>query len=262
MNPPKLHHYVPQFYLRRFVDDQGKFWVWDKVKDRIFATSPGRIAAETNFYFLDELDEQGHDPLTMEKQFSMMENEASIITDQWISWLNEIELGKQIEIPSVNRDIVARYIALQFLRTADTRDILSALSATSEPFPEKERRRLHTYMLWNQETVDLILNRARDSTWTFGRNSTSTPFLTSDNPVTFRTSDNAMWLKAGILSDGSYIVFPLSPRIVMYCYPKEPPWEKLAKFTLACLPFCSPQGWFVARTLVKSSWHRASSFRR
>lgn len=164
----------------------------------------------------------------------MMENEISIITSQWISWLNDIEPGKQIEIPAVNREIVALYIALQFLRTADIRDILSALSPISELAPERERRKLHTYMLWNQETVDLISNRVRDSTWIFGRNSTSTPFLTSDNPVAFRTSNNAIWLKTGVISDGAYVVFPLSPHIVMYCHPKKPPSEKLAKFD-ACL---------------------------
>ena len=80
MNASKLHHYVPQFYLRRFLDREGRLWVWDKIKDETFATSPGRIAAETNFYFLSEFVQQGYDPLTMEKQFSDLEHHASIIT--------------------------------------------------------------------------------------------------------------------------------------------------------------------------------------
>jgi hypothetical protein len=52
MNAPKLHHYVPQFHLRRFADARGRFWVWDKTSDRMFGTRPGRIAAETQFYRL------------------------------------------------------------------------------------------------------------------------------------------------------------------------------------------------------------------
>ena len=31
-----LHHYVPQFYLNRFVDPDGLLWVYDKDTNRIF----------------------------------------------------------------------------------------------------------------------------------------------------------------------------------------------------------------------------------
>jgi hypothetical protein len=60
MNGPKLHHYVPQFYLRRFVGRDGNLWVWDKTKDRAFASSPGSVAAETQFYRLHDFDLGGH----------------------------------------------------------------------------------------------------------------------------------------------------------------------------------------------------------
>ena len=239
MNAPKLHHYVPQFYLRRFLDRHDRLWVWDKIKDVTFATSPGRIAAETNFYFLTEFVEQDHDPLTMEKQFSDIEYQVSIVTAQWLAWLSEIELGERIEIPLENRRIVSLYVALQFLRTADSRDTLSTLLEVTrqvDTLAEEERRRLHTHLLWDDKIVNLIANRICTSTWIFGRNSTLTPFVTSDNPVAFRTADNAMWLKAAILSNGAYVVFPLSPTIVMYCHPNEPPWEKFMKFDTCLSP--------------------------
>lgn len=54
MSAPKLHHYVPQFYLRRFLNDHGQLWVWDKTKDVTFSTDPSRVAAQTNFYWLQE----------------------------------------------------------------------------------------------------------------------------------------------------------------------------------------------------------------
>lgn len=41
---------------------------------------------------------------------------------------------------------------------------------------------------------------------------------------------NAMWLKAGMFSDGTYLVYPLAPDIVMYCYPPEEPWLNVASF--------------------------------
>jgi hypothetical protein len=121
MNSPKLHHYVPQFYLRRFVDDSGRLWVWDRDNDRMFPVKPNSVAAENDFYFSDELAELGEDALTMEKQFSELEGEVALITSQWLDWLREVSHGEKIPIPDVNRELLSRHIALQFLRTADTR---------------------------------------------------------------------------------------------------------------------------------------------
>lgn len=239
MSQPKLHHYVPQFHLRRFTDAAGRLWLWDRDRDRIFPARPKGIAAENNFYWLDVLAEQGHDPLAMEKQFAGLEGDPARITDQWLGWLAGIAPGNTIEIPDVNREIISLYVALQFLRTAETRTVLALFAEESrnvDRISHTERRRLHTDMLWDDKVFQPIADRIRESTWIFGRNTTATPFVTSDNPVAFRTGDNAMWLKMGFQEAGTYVVFPLAPDIVMYCHPKEPPWDKLARFDRCLSP--------------------------
>jgi len=133
MTDPRRHHYVPQFHQRRFAGADGRLWVWDKTADRVFQTTPGSIAVEADFYRLREFEKLGRDPFTMEKQLSEMEGQMSLITEQWLGWLRAIEPGQRIEIPELNRDIVARFMAVQFLRTADTRDILDAIHATDHP---------------------------------------------------------------------------------------------------------------------------------
>jgi Protein of unknown function (DUF4238) len=236
---PKLHHYVPQFHLRRFANSDGQIWAWNKHTDAIFPTSPAGIAAEKHFYRMTDLAEQGHDPLTMEKQLSQIEGDTSLITDQWLGWLRECRPGDKIPIPKVNRGIVAQYVALQFLRTADTREILSALIERPEGGAkpsEDEQRRVHTSMLWDLALVKSLSEQIRKSIWIFGRNETSTPFLTSDNPVTFKTSDNKMWLKVGVVSPDTYVTFPMASDIVMYCYQKRGPYAKLGKFNNALSP--------------------------
>jgi pimeloyl-ACP methyl ester carboxylesterase len=105
MNGPKLHHYVPQFYLRRFVGPDGNLWIWDKTKDRAFASSPASVAAETQFYRLHDFEAVGHDPLTMEKQFSELEDEVALITEQWLGWFAAAAPGEKIEIPEQNRKL-------------------------------------------------------------------------------------------------------------------------------------------------------------
>ena len=200
---------------------------------------PKGIAAENNFYWLDDLAEQGHDPLTMEKQFAELENDAARITGQWLGWLDNMMPEDQIPILNVDREIISLYVALQFLRTADTRAVLALFAEEArnvERVSHNERRRLHTAMLWDDGMFQPIADRIRESIWVFGRNTTATSFVTSDNPVAFRTGDNVMWLKAGFQLAGTYVVFPLAPNFVMYCHPKEPPWDNLTRFDRCLSP--------------------------
>jgi Protein of unknown function (DUF4238) len=239
MKGPKLHHYVPQFYLRRFTDASGQLCLWDRDRDRVFRTRPNGVAAENNFYWHEELAELGHDPLVMEKQFSQLEGEVAQITGQWLEWLRDMKPMEKIEVPDINRELVSLYIALQFLRTADAREILAAFAEQNvyrKPVAEAEKRLLHLSMLWEDSVRDELAERIRDATWLFGRNVTATPFITSDNPVAFRTGDHAMWLKVGMYNDGTYSVFPMAPDIVMYCHPKESQFEKLGRFDCCLSP--------------------------
>ena len=34
-NPSKRHHYLPEFYLKEFTNNEGGFYIYDKIKDRI-----------------------------------------------------------------------------------------------------------------------------------------------------------------------------------------------------------------------------------
>jgi len=276
MRTAKLHHYVPQFYFRRFANTEGRLWVWDKTTDKSFQTGTKSVAAQSDFYKLDEFAALGYDPLTMEKQFAGIETEFSLITNQWLNWLMELTPREKIQIPTVNRQIVSTYIALQFLRTADAKDIICAFEdcalrnalsgedrkylqamylmdvGLAEPVAKKdqdslakppardslsdnEKTRIHTEYLWDQDFIGAVAKRIEDSIWIFGRNLSEYPFFTSDNPVAFKTGDNRKWIKAGFLTEGTYVVFPLSPQIVMYCKERSF-WHKVAVFDNALSP--------------------------
>lgn len=131
----------------------------------------------------------GRDPLTMEKQFSDLEGNVSLITDQWLHWLRELSPNSKIPIPSINRKIVSLYIALQFFRTADAKDIICAFAKedATEELSDEDKTRIHTEFLWNLALMRRVAKRIEKSIWIFGRNQTDTPFVTSDNPVAFKT---------------------------------------------------------------------------
>jgi hypothetical protein len=225
--------------MRRFTDSAGRLWVWDKLSDVIFAANPNRIAAETNFYRIQELEDHGHDPLTMEKQFAELEHEVALITAQWMGWLRDCEPEDRIEIPEANREIVALHIALQHLRTADKRDLLKAFAEQrvyKRTLTKEEASELHTYMLWREDSFRSLQKRIQECSWLFARNDTAIPFVTSDNPLLFKTGDNRMWVKVSIFSEGTYAVYPLAPDLIMYCHPREGRWAPIEKFDATLSP--------------------------
>lgn len=244
MNAPKLHHYVPQFHLRRFADATKRLWVWDRDVDRVFRAGASSVAAETQFYRLTQYEADGHDPLEMERQLSALEGEVAIITGQWIDWLRDMEPLDQVPIPAVNREIVALFLAVQFLRTAGTRDIMAGLShadAGLAPTPDAVQQ-MHTELLWDEALVNGLAARIRTSHWLFARNETQTPFVTSDNPITFRSADNRRWLRAGIYIPGTYAGFALAPDLILYCHPDEPPWDQLGRYADKLSPVAIDEG--------------------
>jgi Protein of unknown function (DUF4238) len=239
MGEPRLHHYVPQFYLRRFADPRGRLWAWDKAGGSSFQVGAGNLAAERDFYRLRWLEEHGHDPMTMEKQFADLESDVAAITGQWVDWLRQAEPEDTIPIPAPNREIVALFLALQHLRTADHRDILGAFATEaregSAPTPA-ELADLHTDVLWREDVFRPLQARLQGYAWVFARNATATPFVTSDNPLAFKTGDNRQWRKAGVTAIGIHAVYPLAPDLILYCYPLEGRWANVQKFDCALSP--------------------------
>jgi len=235
----QLHHYVPQFYLRRFLDDSGRLWAWDRDNDRVFRTTPKSLAAERSFYHLDLYADEN--PMEMEKQFSHIEQEVAQITAQWLEWIPGGDPGMPLPIPSPNRELVSQFIGLQFLRTADAREIISLASADHDEMSETDRRILHTEALWNSELVGDFIDYIGSAIWIFGRNETQVPYIASDNPVAFRTPDHMMWLKVGIFGTRTYVVYPLSPQVVMYCYPRTSEFRGIEPLDTCILPVEIPE---------------------
>jgi hypothetical protein len=240
MSKPKLHHYVPQFYLRHFADEEARLWVWEKATYKVFSSTPKTLGAETHFYRMPELVDSGENPSFLEGKFAEIEANAHTITKRWLSALPFMQTSNGSLLLEYEKEHISLFLALQFLRTAGQRDILGAFAEEycyGRMLSDEEKANLHGHMLWHGEMVNEIAEKIADSIWIFGRNKTHNLFLTSDNPVAFRTQDNAMWLKVSVFSEGTYLVWPLSPRFVLYCKPR-PAWRVVEKYDGCVSPVC------------------------
>ncbi len=231
MSSPKLHHYVPRFYLKQFSDENDLFWAWNKNTKQVFKGNPYGVAAEKHFYRVPELIGTEYDPLFLERNLSELEGASALIMNGWIDSLESIQPMDELPITPEDRWQISVFISVQFLRTAEQRDILALFAENNGHYKSSisadEKINLHAQMLCSGGLVEEIAERIDKSIWLFARNETQTPFWISDNPVSFKTGDNRMWLKGpGIMSDGSYVVYPINPKFVLYC--KEPTyWAKL-----------------------------------
>ena len=200
-----LHHYVPQFYLKRFLGTNKMLWVYDKDTDRIFSTNPRNLAAEHGFYTLPDIFP---DSSEMEKQFSDLERDAAMITKDW---LNHLKLGNSIHIPKINRETMSLYITTQLLRTAESRAILLEGIASLRTMPNKKegRRDLHTMLLWDEEIIEKFSDWVHSCTWVFRVNTTADLLYTSDDPFKVRSkTEHLHW--AQIFSPGAYLLIGIS----------------------------------------------------
>ena len=68
----RLHHWVPQFYLKRFCAPSRKLFVVDAVAEAEFTTSPRNVAAERDFNRVEIAD---HAPDALEAAMAAVETE-------------------------------------------------------------------------------------------------------------------------------------------------------------------------------------------
>lgn len=222
---PKLHHYVPQFYLERFADDGGRFWVFDKRNEQTFQTKPKAIAAETNFYKSSLLENTSH-ALFIENALSSIEAAAAAITEKWLVRLPRMRPKERLRISEAHRIDFSLFIAVQWLRTVGTRDILTHLLNENGQYGKGEMATVHqSFLILEDLMLKKFAEKIHNAIWMFGRNATGVPFVTSDNPVTVH-SPNHMWLRWGVPeTPGVCITLPLSDSMIFFAYERSY-WSK------------------------------------
>ena len=117
-NAAKLHHFVPQGYLRGFANDKERIRAVPLDRARMsFTTSVKNVAARTHFHTVPGAEE----PDGFEKILSVVEGEI-------VGIIRRMEAG-EFPLPEQDRMSLSFYLALQAVRGPDTRETIERLQA-------------------------------------------------------------------------------------------------------------------------------------
>ncbi|WP_167525631.1 DUF4238 domain-containing protein [Cupriavidus oxalaticus] len=126
-NPPGRHHFLPQFFIRRFSQsDDETVYVYNKLRDHLgtIPQPPGKICHESHLYSLETLG-QRH-PL-IEKTFSFFEK-------QWADtfrMLDASEFEANVLLADGNGEKIVRFFyACQFWRSPKRKELASRSAET------------------------------------------------------------------------------------------------------------------------------------
>ncbi len=199
MNEPKLHHYVPRFYLKYFSNTNNNLHVYDKDSVREFEVAPHKVAAKTHFYRLPKQMPKSVDPLILEKNLSKLESKASAIISKILRETSELDAGRKLNISEGERLIFSEFLATQYFRTLELRELMVFLlkeySLLEEELSADEIKGIQFAILSESVFVAQLGESIYNSIWLFAKNESNNPLITSDHPVCIQSKNNRMWQK-------------------------------------------------------------------
>lgn len=249
----RAHHYVPQTYLREWAES-GRIAVRRRGADRAFVASTARVAQETDLYTVDT-DSGPSD--RVEKDLASLEGHIP----------DALRAIRQFKVPrrgTERRELCARLLALQFVRTPDRMEMRTfpndALQAASgvRPIPKEVIKSLleehggyqpseseiqgvwdYANYIVNQEqqlsraqyldtmfgTVPALARRLMNMSWCVEQTK-GQRFITSDQPLTLWVRRPTAMLGVGIDS-AEEIRFPTSPHHLLVLRHKGPETAKV-----------------------------------
>lgn len=249
---PKMHHYIPQFYLAGFTSSgkkDGYLWVFDTSNGNIFKSKPRNVGKQKDFYKLDinEIDNN-----IVEYTFAMIEDGTAPIIKNIIK-NNELPKGEDFKIliyflallamrtpafrntiSNLLRDIARktaeislstkeRFESIQMQMIKDGYDINDELSYEemrefifSDRYDIKVSKSWQIY--WILETVDIILPMLHKRNWSLVKihDLSFGNFICSDRPVSLTwIYETGAFLPPGFALRETIVLMPLNRSLML-----------------------------------------------
>jgi hypothetical protein len=241
MSRRSAHHYVPQWYLERFCDSDGKITVYDKWESRTFQTVPRNVAQEVGFYRLppppkNAVGRQGLDVEAIEKHAtSRMDSLIKSFLDDILTIIvcrvAMAEGRLPIEILEDDGKTGLAYpLVFQLLRTREAREFVKEVYRTtmqallgnccdqfSEDQPklsEEDAALAQMKIIFASAEIGELVHKLERRHWSF--RVVEDQLLTSDHPITRWSplADQSTGMP-GMGETQTRLHYPLDPKIAV-----------------------------------------------
>lgn len=239
----KRHHYVPQFYLRYFVDADGLLHVYDKDDRTCRLQTPGNTTVENKFYGYS--DGAGNYNDEIERSLSELESTAKGVLDRWqhpdarpepdeITLMSQflalahcrvprtINAAKELmeisgfeiaRIAAERRDLVEEFLASQSAKgrpAIDIDEFLESLENAESRFAVEANPKIA--LANSLQAAPTVAQLLAEMNWCLCRAPGISKFVTSDSPlcVFSQKSHGRALLGAGFGLPNVEVYFPIS----------------------------------------------------
>lgn len=231
MSEPKAHHYLPQFYLRRWAGVDGKVCRYSKphgpeVKTKRIA--PAGTGFETGLYkvrdesapFENQMEKDFFSRIDSEAALSLQQIEQGIRYDQWTSprrsaW-SRFLLAQMLRAPEDVEQAKVSASALGPRERAEFEPLYAKLRTDADPptvdeymsrLPDRQIDHLAFMMMREQINGSLAVGEAINNLlWHAIRFPDDCPALL--------TSDRAIWPTLPLTEEDAFILLPVGPRLL------------------------------------------------
>jgi hypothetical protein len=246
-NHPKLHHFLPEAYLRRFADERGDLWVLDRKQGIVRRQSPEVTAAERELYTLE--DDCGERDRSVESAL------ADLVDGPGHHAIRLLDEGGRLSGEDAGK--LAIFVAGLYVRTPAFREqhrqlaeqmrdslIRGGVKPAAEPLPEshpgtqrlraaggvradellamfnamrEERRPYHNdFVKMMANLVPMVADAMHGLDWFIASAPPGKAFVTCDAPVIItRPPNHSPLMGAGLTTPGSEKIIPLSSRLAL-----------------------------------------------
>jgi hypothetical protein len=134
VNPPaksnaKYHHFVAVMHGRRFTDQSGRFYFFDKRVGKLLYTTPGHVFGQNHLNTVK--DESGTKDVSVETRFSALEGRANLITERIVSTAREDQCP---DLTAEEKSDWDQYLYLQYKRVPDVHSKVALFQEDSGAF--------------------------------------------------------------------------------------------------------------------------------
>ncbi|MDR3240594.1 MAG: DUF4238 domain-containing protein [Lactobacillaceae bacterium] len=206
-------HYVPQFYLKRFMNDENRIWQYNKSNGSDVNMIPKNIAHQRNLYGKDSF---------LENILSEMENKFAFAIKNVAEQIQEDKLFLSVE----DKANLLGFASIQLSRSKSHNDLLINVNNMGE---EKFKKRIIPEINGSLMNSSILVGGIQGMTFSdlevigIKHNLRSAQFIASDNPV-IPTNQAAAIKKVQVTGHnavGFMVYFPISAMHAIILYDRS-----------------------------------------